>query len=54
MSKQWLQDILTRLIGQAGNFEVIVFGIAMIIVLQRARDGLWPVLTRWVPVRWRR
>jgi branched-chain amino acid transport system permease protein len=23
----------------------------MIVVLQRARDGLWPVLTRWVPVR---
>ncbi len=51
VSKQWLQDILTKLIGQAGNFEVIVFGIAMIIVLQRARDGLWPVLTRWVPLR---
>ena len=51
VSKQWLQDILTRLIGQAGNFEVIVFGIVMIIVLQRARDGLWPVLARWVPVR---
>jgi branched-chain amino acid transport system permease protein len=51
VSKQWLQDILTRLIGQAGNFEVIVFGIVMIVVLQRARDGLWPVLTRWVPVR---
>ena len=51
VSKQWLQDILTRLIGQAGNFEIIVFGIGMIIVLQRARDGLWPVLTRWVPTR---
>ncbi len=51
VSKQWLQDILTKLIGQAGNYEVIVFGIVMIIVLQRARDGLWPVLTRWVPLR---
>jgi branched-chain amino acid transport system permease protein len=51
VSKQWLQDFLTRVIGQAGNFEVIVFGIAMIVVLQRARDGLWPVLARWVPVR---
>jgi branched-chain amino acid transport system permease protein len=51
MAKQWLQDLLPKLIGQAGNFEVIVFGIAMIVVLQRARDGLWPVLTRWVPVR---
>lgn len=51
VSKQWLQDFLTKVIGQAGNFEVIVFGIAMIVVLQRARDGLWPVLARWVPVR---
>jgi branched-chain amino acid transport system permease protein len=51
VSKQWLQDILTKVVGQAGNFEVIVFGIVMIIVLQRARDGLWPVLARWVPVR---
>ncbi len=51
MSKQWLQDALTTIIGQAGNFEVIVFGIVMIVVLQRARDGLWPVLARWVPVR---
>jgi len=51
VSKQWLQDILTTVIGQAGNFEVIVFGIMMIVVLQRARDGLWPVLARWVPVR---
>jgi branched-chain amino acid transport system permease protein len=51
VSKQWLQDLLPKLVGQAGNFEVIVFGIAMVIVLQRARDGLWPVLTKWVPVR---
>lgn len=46
VSKQWLQDILVRVIGQAGNFEVIVFGIVMIVVLQRARDGLWPLLAR--------
>jgi len=51
VSKQWLQDLLPKIVGQAGNFEVIVFGIVMIIVLQRARDGLWPVLTKWVPLR---
>ncbi len=51
VSKQWLQDFLTKVIGQAGNFEVIVFGIVMIVVLQRARDGLWPVLARWVPLK---
>jgi branched-chain amino acid transport system permease protein len=43
--KQWLQDLLPQLIGASGNFEVIVFGILMILLLHRARDGLWPLLT---------
>jgi branched-chain amino acid transport system permease protein len=51
VSKQWLQDVLPKIVGQAGNFEVIVFGIAMIVLLQRARDGMWPVLTKWLPLR---
>ncbi len=49
--KQWLQDILPKVFGSAGNYEVIVFGVMMVIVLQRARDGLWPLLARIVPVR---
>jgi len=28
---------------------VIVFGIMMVLVLQRARDGLWPILLRLLP-----
>jgi hypothetical protein len=44
--KQWLQDWLPKLLGQSGNFEVIVFGMLMILVLQRARDGVWPILMR--------
>lgn len=47
--KQWLQDWLPHILGQSGNFEVIVFGIAMVLVLQKARDGLWPVLLRLLP-----
>ena len=46
ISKQWLQDILPQLFGQSGNFEVIFFGLMMVLVLQRARDGLWPILAR--------
>jgi branched-chain amino acid transport system permease protein len=42
--KQWLQDWLPRIFGASGNFEVIVFGIMMVLVLQRAREGLWPIL----------
>ncbi|MBS0511877.1 MAG: branched-chain amino acid ABC transporter ATP-binding protein/permease [Proteobacteria bacterium] len=49
--KQWLQDLLPKLFGASGNFEVIVFGLMMVLVLQRARDGLWPILKRLVPVR---
>ncbi len=49
--KQGLQDVLPRILGQSGNFEAIVFGLMLVLVLQRARNGLWPVLTRLVPVR---
>ena len=51
IAKQWLQDLLPRLFGQSGNFEVIFFGLMMILILQRARDGLWPLVARLVPVR---
>jgi branched-chain amino acid transport system permease protein len=51
VSKTWLQDILPQIVGQAGNFEVIVFGILMIVILQRAPDGLWPVIARRFPLR---
>jgi branched-chain amino acid transport system permease protein len=49
--KQWLQDWLPQILGQSGNFEIIVFGIAMVLILQKARDGLWPVLLRLLPER---
>ena len=49
--KQWLQDLLPRLLGSSGNFEVIVFGILMVLMLQRSRDGLWPLLARLAPSR---
>lgn len=49
--KQWLQDLLPGIFGQSGNFEVIFFGVLLILVLQRARDGLWPWLARLVPVK---
>src|SRR5690606_33556381 len=44
--KQWLQDLLPALLGQTGNFEAIVFGVLMVLVLHRAPDGLWPILAR--------
>jgi ABC-type branched-subunit amino acid transport system ATPase component/ABC-type branched-subunit amino acid transport system permease subunit len=47
--KQVLQDRLPHLLGREGNFEVVVFGILMILLLQRTRDGVWPWLARAFP-----
>ncbi len=47
MANQWLRDWLPQIVGQAGNFETIVFGVLMIVILQRAPEGLWPAITRW-------
>jgi branched-chain amino acid transport system permease protein len=44
LMKQYLQDILPSLLGTSGNFEVVVFGLLMLLVLQRFSDGLWPSL----------
>ncbi|MBN9428970.1 MAG: branched-chain amino acid ABC transporter ATP-binding protein/permease [Burkholderiales bacterium] len=49
--REWLQDLLPALLGQTGNFETIVFGLMMALLLQRASRGLWPWLQRLVPVK---
>lgn len=46
--KEQLQDWLPRLLGASGNFEIVVFGLLMLLVLQRASNGLWPILAGWV------
>ncbi|MET3917761.1 branched-chain amino acid transport system permease protein [Variovorax sp. OAS795] len=49
--KEKLQDVLPSLLGSSGNFEVIVFGLLMLFVLQRFAEGLWPTLAR-IAARW--
>ena len=49
--KEMLQDVLPSLLGRAGNFELIVFGLLMVLLLQFARDGVWPWLARLLPAR---
>ncbi|MEO7404720.1 MAG: branched-chain amino acid ABC transporter permease, partial [Burkholderiales bacterium] len=44
--KEWLQDWLPKLIGRTGQFEIIVFGILMIFLLQHARQGVVPLVAR--------
>ena len=41
-----LQDWLPKLFGHAGNYETIVFGGLLVLLLQTAPDGLWPLLRR--------
>jgi ABC-type branched-subunit amino acid transport system ATPase component/ABC-type branched-subunit amino acid transport system permease subunit len=47
--RELLQNVLPSLLGTGGNYEVIVLGIIIILVLQFARRGLWPLLERLVP-----
>jgi ABC-type branched-subunit amino acid transport system ATPase component/ABC-type branched-subunit amino acid transport system permease subunit len=50
--KQGLQDWLPSLVGQTANYEMVVFGVLMILLLQHARTGVLPLLTRrFIPLR---
>ena len=49
--KTQLQDWLPQVLGRSGNFENVVFGILMILLLQRTRGGVWPWLARLLPRR---
>jgi branched-chain amino acid transport system permease protein len=48
-----LQVWLPKLLGGGGNYEVIVFGVLLVLVLQYARDGLWAAVEGWLPRRQR-
>ncbi|MFC3107884.1 ATP-binding cassette domain-containing protein [Undibacterium arcticum] len=51
--KDQLQSILPALLGSSGNYEIIVFGVLLVLLLQRAQEGLWPWLIllsrKWLP-----
>jgi branched-chain amino acid transport system permease protein len=44
-----LQVLLPRLIGTSGSYEVIVFGIALVMMLKYQPDGLWDFVARRLP-----
>jgi branched-chain amino acid transport system permease protein len=54
MLKQWLQDYLPAILGSDGQYEMIVFGLLIVLLMQRSPSGLWPVLMRWVPSAFKR
>ena len=45
----YLQVALPGLIGTSGSYEVIVFGIAMVLVLKYMPDGIWSLVARKMP-----
>ncbi|MGN6233520.1 MAG: branched-chain amino acid ABC transporter ATP-binding protein/permease [Trinickia sp.] len=47
--QDYLQSLLPRLLGESGNFEIIVFGVMMVALLQYARQGVWPFIARCFP-----
>jgi branched-chain amino acid transport system permease protein len=51
IAKQVLQDYLPHLLGRQGSFEIVVFGILMVLLLQRTREGVWPWIARLAPTR---
>ncbi len=47
--KEWLKDILPKLINQSGNYEIVVFGLLIVLLMHRTYDGLMPFLARLLP-----
>lgn len=44
-----LQIILPALFGHSGNYETIIFGVILVLLLQFARSGLWGLALRFIP-----
>ncbi|WP_306714678.1 branched-chain amino acid ABC transporter ATP-binding protein/permease [Burkholderia dolosa] len=47
--QDYLQTLLPQLLGSEGNFEIIVFGVLMVLLLQYARQGVWPFVAKLFP-----
>jgi len=47
--REWLNDLLPKLFQRTGNYEIVVFGVLMMLLLHRTRDGLAPVFARLLP-----
>lgn len=49
MMRQWLQDYLPIIFGSQGQYEMIVFGLLIVALMQKAPTGLWPMLMKIMP-----
>ncbi|WP_180024825.1 MULTISPECIES: ABC transporter permease subunit [Acinetobacter] len=51
--RQWLQDFLPIVFGAEGHYETIVFGLIIILLMQKAPSGLWSFITKLVPAKFK-
>ncbi|MBL0918725.1 MAG: branched-chain amino acid ABC transporter ATP-binding protein/permease [Hydrogenophaga sp.] len=51
LAEDQLQTWLPALLGTSGSYEIIVFGVVLVLVLKFAPDGLWPSIERLLPAR---
>lgn len=49
MMRQWLQDLLPMIFGGEGNYETIVFGLMIVLLMQKAPAGLWSLILKYLP-----
>ena len=49
--KEVLQSYLPYIFGGKAQLETIVFGIMLVLLLQLAPSGVWPLLMSWLPFR---
>ena len=49
--KDVLKTALPQLLGTSANYEMVVLGVAMILILQYNRGGLWGFIARFLPER---
>jgi branched-chain amino acid transport system permease protein len=47
--KEWLKVALPSLVGENGNYEIVIFGLLVVLFLHRTRDGLMPYFTGMFP-----
>jgi len=47
--KDQLQVVLPSLLGTGGNYEIVVFGVLLVLILQYARDGIWAFVEARLP-----
>ncbi|MCL6526102.1 MAG: branched-chain amino acid ABC transporter ATP-binding protein/permease [Thermaceae bacterium] len=47
--EEWLKDLLPVLFGRSGNYEVIAYGLILVLILILAPKGLWPFVERYLP-----